>query len=80
MTVARQTYGEDPCFYPHLRAIVIGRSWDRSHKWKTIKDKEIGIHPKMQDKIIETDDYLEINTNRILNCTFENCSAAIGFS
>lgn len=29
-------------------------------------------------KIIATDDYLEINTNRISNCTFSNCSAAIG--
>jgi len=29
-------------------------------------------------KIIATDDYLEINTNRISNCTFKSCSAAIG--
>jgi hypothetical protein len=34
MTVARQTYGEDPCFYPHLRAIVIGliALWDTDHR------------------------------------------------
>ena len=29
-------------------------------------------------KIVATDDYLEINTNRISNCTFMNCSTAIG--
>jgi hypothetical protein len=29
-------------------------------------------------KIIATDDYLEINKNRISNCTFKSCSAAIG--
>ena len=29
-------------------------------------------------KIIATDNYLEINTNRISNCTFKSCSAAIG--
>lgn len=29
-------------------------------------------------KIVATDDYLEINTNRISNCMFANCSAAIG--
>jgi len=29
-------------------------------------------------KIIATDDYLEINTNKISNCTFKNCSSAIG--
>ena len=29
-------------------------------------------------KIVATDDYLEINTNRISKCTFANCSAAIG--
>jgi len=29
-------------------------------------------------KITATDDYLEINTNRISNCIFSSCSAAIG--
>lgn len=29
-------------------------------------------------KIIATDDYLEINTNKISNCTFKNCSSVIG--
>lgn len=29
-------------------------------------------------KIVATDDYLEINTNRFSKCTFANCSAAIG--
>jgi len=29
-------------------------------------------------KIVATDEYLEINTNRISNCTFKSCSAAIG--
>jgi len=29
-------------------------------------------------KIVANDDYLEFNTNRISNCTFANCSAAIG--
>ena len=29
-------------------------------------------------KIIATDDYLDINTNRISNCTFNSCSAVIG--
>jgi hypothetical protein len=28
--------------------------------------------------VVATDDYLEINTNRFSNNTFENCSAAIG--
>jgi hypothetical protein len=31
-------------------------------------------------KIVATDDYLEINTNRIINSTFKNCSAAIGLN
>jgi len=29
-------------------------------------------------EILATDEYLQINTNRISNCTFKNCSAAIG--
>lgn len=29
-------------------------------------------------KIVATDDYLEINTNRLSKCTFSNCSTAIG--
>ncbi len=29
-------------------------------------------------KIVATDEYLEINTNRISNCKFSSCSAAIG--
>lgn len=29
-------------------------------------------------KIVATDDYLKINTNKIANCVFSSCSAAIG--
>jgi hypothetical protein len=29
-------------------------------------------------RIVATDSYLEINTNKFVGCTFENCSAAIG--
>lgn len=29
-------------------------------------------------RIVATDDFLEINTNKISNCVFDSCSAAIG--
>jgi hypothetical protein len=31
-------------------------------------------------KIVARDEYLDINTNRIANCTFGSCSAAIGLA